>query len=220
MKARSVSSCVIAMLLISGCAAHRVVTAVPPAGSMAAPVVVAEAVREARPDDYLRIIFVPAGVTVTSVAKPGALRGFATATAIYSPPLKLEDFPYYSGLVYDDQETLVAMRCRPPNPEKVDAVLATWPNVFAAVQRDVPLAGGDCDSSPPDPDKQVACFAKGFSDPAGTVVPTSLAHTFGYAGTLFDAGHTTMAKWLQQKLWDLSRVRRDGLLGQGFLLHR
>ena len=44
---------------------------------------------------------------------------------------------------------------------------------------------------------QVACFAKAFSDPAGTAVPTSLAHTFSYAGTLYDANHAELAKWLQ-----------------------
>jgi len=197
MKARSFLGCLSAVLLISGCAAHRVAT-VPPPAPAAAPVVVAEAVREAAPNDYLRIVFPPAGVEVTSIAKPGALRGFATATPLYAPPLTLEDFPYYSGLAYSDTNTLVAMRCRPPNPEKVDAVLATWPNVFAAVQRDVPLAAGDCDSSLPDPDKQVACFAKGFSDPAGATVPTSLARTFSYAGTLYDGKHAALANWLQQ----------------------
>ena len=198
MKARSFLSCMSAALLISGCAAHRVATAVPPMGASAAPVVVADSVREAPPNDYMRVSFLAAGTPVTSLSRPGALRAFVTATPIYSPPLKLEDFPYYSGLAYDDNRVLVAMRCRPPNPEKVDAVLATWPNVFAAVQRDVPLAGSDCDSSPPDPDKQVACFAKGFSDPAGTVVPTSLARTFSYAGTLYDGNHAALAKWLQQ----------------------
>ena len=90
---------------------------------------------------------------MTSIAKPGALRGFVTATVLYSPPLRVEDYPKFSGLENDDSKVLVAMRCRPPNPEKVDAVLATWPNVFAAVERDVPAATSDCDSSPPDPDK-------------------------------------------------------------------
>jgi len=196
MKPRSFLSCVSMVLLISGCAAHRVATA--PINAAAAPVVVADSVREALPNDYLRVSLLAADTKVTSLSRPGALRAFATATPLYSPPLKLEDVPYYSGLAYNDKDTLVAMRCRPPNPEKVDAVLATWPNVFAAVQRDVPLAAGDCDSSPSDPDKQVACFAQAFSDPAETVVPTSLARTFSYAGTLYDGNHATLANWLQQ----------------------
>jgi hypothetical protein len=199
MQARISSGWVSAVLLLSGCAAHRVATVAPPAGATPAPVVVAETVREAVPNDYLRVSFLPAGVPVTSIAKPGALRGFMTATVLYSPPLKVEDYPKYSGLENDDSKVLVAMRCKPRDPQEADAVLATWPNVFAAVQRDVALAPNDCASSPPDPDKQMACFAKGFSDPAETAVPASLAHTFSYAGTLYDAQHAVLAKWLQDK---------------------
>jgi hypothetical protein len=193
-RARSFSGCVIAVMMMSGCAAHRAATA--PVN--AAPVVVAEAVREAAPNDYMRVGFLPLGASVTSIAKPGALRGFVTATVLYSPPLIVEDYPKFSGLENDDSKVLVAMRCKPPNPEKADAVLATWPNVFAAVKRDVPLAAGDCDSTPLDPGKQVACYAQAFSDPAETVVPASLARTFSYAGTLYDGNHAALATWLQQ----------------------
>lgn len=188
-----------ALLLISGCAAHRVATVGAPIAGGAAPVVVADSVRESLPNDYLRVSFLPAGVPVTSIAKPGALRGFVTATALYSPPLTVEDYPKYSGLENEDGKVLVAMRCKPPDPSKVDAVLATWPNVFAAVQRDVPVAPGECDTTPSDPGKQVACFAKGFSDPAESAVPTALAHTFSYAGALYDGMHVTLAQWLQDK---------------------
>lgn len=162
-----------------------------------APVVVSDTDREALPNDYLRITFVPAGVAVTTLSKPGALRAFATATPLYLPPLKLADFPYYSGLINDDKNVLVAMRCRPQEPSTVDAVLATWPNVFIAVQRDVPLAANAC-AQPADAATQMACFAKAFTDPPETSVPTSLAHTFSYAGTLYDADHTALAQWLQR----------------------
>ena len=198
MRARIFLACA-SILVLSGCAEHRVAKVAPPGTSAAAPVVVADSVREAVPNDYMRVGFLPAGTPVTSIAKPGALRGFVTATVLYSPPLTVEDYPKYSGLVNDDNKVLVAMRCKPPDPAKADVALATWPNVFAAVLRDVALAPNDCDSSPPDPDKQVACFAKGFDDPAATAVPTSLARTFGYAGKLYDADHAAMAQWLQAK---------------------
>ncbi len=187
------------MLLLSGCAAHRaaVTTPAPPSTAAAAPVVVTDTVREAVPNDYMRVIFVPPGTQVTTIAGPKAKRAFVTATALYVPPLKLEEYPYYSGLINDDSKELVAMRCRAPRPEAVDAVLAIWPNVFEAIQRDVPLAPGECDATPSSPDKQMACFAKGYSDSPATVVPTSLAHTFGYAGTLYDGSHPALAKWLQ-----------------------
>ncbi|MBV8438832.1 MAG: hypothetical protein JOY95_15105 [Silvibacterium sp.] len=159
----------------------------------AAPVVLAEKVREAAPNDYLRVGFLAPGTEVTSIARPGALRGFMTATVLYSPPLTVEDYPTYSGLVNDDSKVLVAMRCKPTDPATVDAVLATWPNVFSAVLRDV----GECDASSSDPGKEMACFAKGFSDPAETAVPAALARTFNYAGTIYDSSHGALAKWLQ-----------------------
>ena len=204
MTARIFLGCLSAVLslVLSGCAEHRVATAKPPvAGSStaAAPVVVVEGVREAAPNDYLRVSFLPAGVPVTTIAKPGALRGFMTATVLYSPPLTVAEYPKYSGLENDDSKVLVAMRCKPPDPQKVDAVLATWPNVFAAVLRDVAVHPGECDSAPIDPGKQVACYAKGFNDPAETAVPNSLARTFGYAGALYDGNHAAMTKWLQDK---------------------
>lgn len=186
-------SCVGIALLASGCAAHRVTataTALPP-------VVETATVRESLPGDYLRVSFLPASVRVTSLSRPGALRAFATATPLFSPPLKLEELPPYSGLVNDDNSVLVAMRCRPKNPETVDALLATWPNVFLAIQRDVPLDSGACAAEPASPATQAACFARAFADPPQTTVPTSLARTFSYAGKLYDTDHAALAKWLQ-----------------------
>src|SRR5580692_2516306 len=100
-------------LCASGCAAHQTPVAVVPT---APPVVTAGAVREALPNDYLRVSFLPAGVQVASLSRPGAIRAFATATPLYVPPMRLKDLPYYSGLVNNDAQVLVAMRCRPPQP--------------------------------------------------------------------------------------------------------
>jgi len=186
-------ACASALLFVSGCAAHHATIS----AAIAPPVVVADSVRESLPNDYLRVSFLAAGTRVTSLSRPGALRAFATATALFSPPLKLKDLPYYSGLVYDDKSVLVAMRCRPPHPETVDAVLATWPNVFLAIQRDVPLDPVACQSVATNASTQAACFALAFRDPPATAVPTSLAHTFSYAAMLYDADHRALAKWLQ-----------------------
>ncbi|HWF04283.1 MAG TPA: hypothetical protein VHA06_11375 [Candidatus Angelobacter sp.] len=181
-----------AVILLSGCAVHRTGAA----NSTQAPVIVFNSVRESLPGDYLRVSFLPAGVAVTSLSRPGALRAFTTATVLYLPPLKLAEMPYYSGLANNDQNTLVAMRCRPTNPETVDAVLATWPNIFSAVQRDVPLPPGACDA-PKDTATQMACYAKGFTDHAVTKVPPALAHTLSYAAMLYDNDHIPLAQWLQ-----------------------
>jgi len=178
---------------VCGCARHNVQAAVP----AQAPVVVSGSVREGLPNDYLRVSFLPAGVKPTSLSRPGALRAFATATPLYEPPLRVKDLPYYSGLANDDTRVLVAMRCRPPQPGKVDAVLATWPNVFLAIQRDVPVQSNDCATPPADTAMQMACYARAFSDPPATAVPVALARTFDYAAVLYDGGHAAMAKWLQ-----------------------
>jgi hypothetical protein len=167
--------------------------------ALAPPVVQAGAVRETLPNDYLRVSFLPAGVAVTSLSRPGALRAFVTATPLFTPPLKLTDLPAYSGLVNNDKSDLVAMRCRPPSPEAVDALLATWPNVFLAIERDVPAPPAACASAPAEVATQAACYARGYTDLPGSSVPTSLARTFNYAGAIFDADHSALAGWLKDK---------------------
>lgn len=168
------------------------------AAAQTAPVVTDANVRETLPNDYLRISYLPASVPVTSLARPGALRGFVTATPMFTPALRVADLPAYSGLVNNDQNDLVVLRCQPPQPEMVDAVLATWPGVFAALQRDLPLAANACTTPSPDVPTQLACYARGFSDQPGTAAPVVLSHALSYAAVLFDAGHTAAAQWLRQ----------------------
>ena len=164
-----------------------------------APVVVSGAIREALPGDYLRVAFLPAGVNPTCLSRCDAKRAFATATPLYQPPLKLANLPPYSGLVNDDANVLVAMRCRPSDAANVDAVLATWPNVFAAILRDFPLKPGDCDGTPVDPAIKAACYAQAFNDQPSGDVPSALARTFSYAGVLFDGSHKDITDWLKSK---------------------
>jgi hypothetical protein len=172
------------------------------------PALATDHVRESTPNDFLRVTFVPAGVAVTTLARPGSLRAFATATAFYEPPLALKDFPLYSGLVNDDSKTLIAMRCQPPHPEAVDALLATWPNVFTAIQRDLPPESRTCNaenapgtaanSTASTDDQRAFCFAHTYSDEPGDTVPISLAHTFSFAAQAF-AADSTLAAWLKTR---------------------
>jgi hypothetical protein len=167
------------------------------------PATITEALREETPNDFLRVTFVSAGTSVTSLARPGAQRAFATATRFYLPPLPLKEFPLYSGLVNEDNKTLVALRCRPAHPETVDAVLATWPNLFHAIDRDLHRDPEECSAntspSASDPDLEAFCFAHAYTDPAGSTVPRTLADTFDYAAQAFDAQHTQLADWLRTK---------------------
>lgn len=187
------------IVFTAGCAAHRAARSRPTslAPTIAAPAVVVDNIRESLPGDYLRISFVSAGVQVTSISRPGSLRGFATATAQYQPPLALRNFPAYSGLIYDDKKVLVAMRCRPPDPVKVDALLATWPNIFLAIEHDMPDQGHDCASPQPNLPAKAACFAKSFDAPADTSATRSLAHAFDFAERLDQPENADLRKWLQ-----------------------
>jgi hypothetical protein len=181
------------------------------------PAEVTEFVREQPQNDFLRLVHFDckgdktceSGIGVTTLARTDsdpqktALRAFATATDFYQSPLPLSEFPHYSGLVIGDNETVFALRCRPPHPEKVDAVLATWPSLFHAIERDVhgdPTRCADnAASSTPDPDMQAFCFAHGYSDPPGATVPMTLATTFDYAEQAFDSKHLPLAAWLKAK---------------------
>ena len=159
---------------------------------------ITDATREDTPNDFLRVTFVSAGTPVTTLNRPGSLRAFATATAFYEPPLTLKEFPLYSGLVNDDSKTLVAMRCQPPRRETTDAVLATWPNVFAAIQRDLGIDPAKCDAPAADDDTRAFCFAHSYTNEAGDNVPISLAHSMSYASKAFEA-YSPLAAWLKNK---------------------
>lgn len=183
--------------LALGCSSHKI--PVSNSSQRMAPAEVTRAVRESVPNDYLRVIYVPKGVDVHSLSKPGALRAFATASPLFSPPLVLASYPPYSGLVDNEQSTLIAMRCRPQDPKVVDALLATWPNVFSAVKEDLPVKQEECSASGQSATTALGCFAAAYSDPASSAVPVALDQTFHYAAMLFDPSHTALASWLKDK---------------------
>lgn len=195
------SACVFALLcslLQAGSFAQASREAKKPAEDAAT---ITDNLRETTPNDFLRVTYVPAGVSVTSLARPGALRAFATATEFYLPSMPLKEFPTYSGLVNDDTQTLVALRCRPPHPEAVDTELATWPNLFLAIGRDVHRDPAECSaaSNASDPELQAFCFAHAYIDPAGSTVPKTLAATFDYAAQAFDGQHAQLTTWLRSQ---------------------
>jgi hypothetical protein len=161
-----------------------------------APVLVVNRVRETNPNDFLRVSFFPKPTPVTTLGRPGATRAFATATAQYAPPLTLQQMPLYSGLEDQPASIMVALRCRATDPAAVDATLATWPNVFAAILRDHPVTTSDC-AAPTDPQTQVSCFAKAYVENPGSNAPIMIAEAFEYATKLFDSTHTSLAQWLQ-----------------------
>ncbi len=87
-------------------------------------------------NDFLRLLFVPSGVKPTSLGVPSALRVFVTASDFFRPPMPLGTVTDYPGLVNRDDQDVVALRCTPSDPAKVEPILATWPNVLAKMQSD------------------------------------------------------------------------------------
>lgn len=151
----------------------------------------------AQTNDFLRFSWVSPGTPVTSLGRPGALRAFMTATSFFQPALPLSQTATYPGLEEQAAQDLVVLRCIPPEREKVDAILATWPNVFAAVQRDVGPQGLSCPYTGNSADNEIYCIAKQFDDTPSGVVVTTLANVLATANTLFDSAHPELAKWLK-----------------------
>lgn len=78
----------------------------------------------------------------------------------------MEEIVNYAGGVDHPDQFLGVMRCRPPDPAKVEPILATWPNVFKALTTDLSkkFTPADCpdDFSKLPPDNQVYCIALNF----------------------------------------------------------
>lgn len=147
--------------------------------------------------DFLRVSYVSSTTDVQSLGRPGALRAFVTATRFFQPAVPLAQMVTYPGLADQPAQDMVAMRCVSPSQEKVDAFLATWPNVFAAVQRDLAGRGFSCPSAAGAGDNEVYCIARQFSDTPNGVVVTTLANALDAANTLFDPAFAERAAWLR-----------------------
>jgi len=148
--------------------------------------------------DFMRISFVAPQTEVASLGRPGALRVFVTATVFFQPAMPVSEMATYPGLTDQPAQDLIAMRCVAPRQVVVDAFLATWPNVFAALQRD--LAGKDlsCPSPADAAENEIYCIARQFDDRQSGVVVTTLAGMINAGNTLFDAGHPERAAWLSR----------------------
>ena len=130
-------------------------------------------------NDFERIIYVKSTQSVTSIGRNNNVqkRAFVGATLYYEPAMPVQDVLRFAGGDANPAYDLVAMRCRPPDPTKTQAVLATWPNVFKALVADLgttyspsvcPAAAGDT------ADKKVYCAALGFVDQPNIQVPLAL----------------------------------------------
>lgn len=170
--------------------------------------------------DFERLFFVSTtAAPVTNIGRTdksykGKLvqaRAFMSATVLYQPALSVIQNAHYVGGddTKPDQSDLVAMRCRPRDPDQLQAILATWPNVFKAASTDLAdlmdYTPGDCPTPDLDAgypvDQRMYCKSQSFSDQSNTMVPLSLqpaidtgAAIFQFTGTPFlPTGSTTGA---------------------------
>jgi hypothetical protein len=129
-------------------------------------------------NDFERIIYVSPTQTVTTIGRNNNVqkRAFMSATIYYEPAMPVQDVVRYVGSDANPAYDLVAMRCRPRDPTKTQARLATWPNVFKSLVDDLGYSSTACPAAPGDTvDKKVYCAAFSFSDQSNTQVPLTLA---------------------------------------------
>jgi hypothetical protein len=129
-------------------------------------------------NDFTRIIYVAPAQSVTTLGKNNNVqkRAFVSATVYYEPAMPVQDLVHDVGADIKPAYDLVAMRCRPPDPTKTQALLATWPNVFKALIDDLGYTPTACPASTADAvDKQVYCAALSYSDSSNPQVPLTLA---------------------------------------------
>ncbi|MDX2166310.1 MAG: hypothetical protein SF182_04580 [Deltaproteobacteria bacterium] len=124
--------------------------------------------------DFLRLIFVPSSVQVTTLGGPRAVRVFVAASSYFTPALPLDEVAAYLGVPDNPALDLVALRCTPSPDSAVDARFASWPHVFDIVRADL---AGQYTCPPPSgaaPENSVYCVAAGYSDPPLHVVARGL----------------------------------------------
>lgn len=147
-------------------------------------------------NDYLRMSFLSdPNLVPTTVARPGALRAFFTASRFFEPPIPLANTTSYVGIAVQETQNLAVFRCRPPDPTV--AVLATWPNVMNLLQDDLGTRFS-CPPSRTSAENQVFCIAAAYFDSPEPSVTRTLENTYIFAGELFDPAFPERANVLMQ----------------------
>lgn len=144
--------------------------------------------------DFLRIVWVPPGLKITTLGKPKAKRAFFTATSFLDPPATVDEVVSFVGNYYHYGQDLGVMVCRPPvaDASKTDPTLATWPNVLPIVKSDL----GDCTASTLTPgEREICAVAERYQDRKFVVYARGLRHTLALAAQMFRTEHSQNALW-------------------------
>ncbi|HXZ87899.1 MAG TPA: hypothetical protein VEF07_04975 [Candidatus Binataceae bacterium] len=148
-------------------------------------------------NDFLRIVWVPNGTSVTYIGRQGVnLRAFFTATGFVTPRITLDEYLALVGNYYHDGQDAVLMRCKPQADQRQNLapIIATWPNVFAAIVAD--LGGRSYTCPAPDPtngDNLIYCVAIAYADSAQSVFVTGLESALSLATQLYATSPSSTA---------------------------
>jgi hypothetical protein len=164
--------------------------ALPPFGSTTAGIT--DASRDADTyGDFLRAIWVSPGTQVTYLGRNDSsvknLRAFFTATTFVSPAVTVDQYLALVGNYYPSGQDLVLMRCKPSTDQHqaLSPILATWPNVFAAITNDFQGSGYPCPPNPADGNNVMFCAAQGYQDSQQAVFVTGLSTVLTSANEIF-----------------------------------
>lgn len=139
-------------------------------------------------NDFLRIVWVPHGTSVTYIGRQGVnLRVFFTATTFIKPRITLDEYLSLVGNYYHDGQDAVLMRCQPQPDQRQNLapIIATWPNVFAAIAADLGSRGYTCPAAPTNGDNVIYCIAVQYTDSAQSVFVTGLESALSLATQLY-----------------------------------
>jgi hypothetical protein len=146
-------------------------------------------------DDFLRAVWVAPGTPVTFIGRNDQfvknLRAFFTATSFLRPDVTVDQYVDLVGNVFQTQNDLVLMRCRPSEAQRaaLDPFLATWPNVFDAIAADF-QGTYSCPPVPTDGNNVIYCAALNYQtnyrDLTQSVFPVAMQNLFDIAGPLSD----------------------------------
>lgn len=144
--------------------------------------------------DFLRIVWVPSGLKVTTLGKPTAKRVFVTAASFLDPPATVDEVVNFVGNYYHYNQDFAVMVCRPPIAEraKTEPKLATWPNVLPIIKKDL----GDCAAGTLTPgEREICTVAERYRDRKFDIYARGLRRTLNVASQLFETTESQNALW-------------------------
>lgn len=141
-------------------------------------------------NDFLRIVYLPAGVTPTTLGAPGAIRVFVAASAYFVPALALAEVATFLGVPDVADLDLIGMRCEPDPPAALDAQLVDLAACIGRHPRrsEWPVHLSAAAGAPPE--NAAYCIAAAYRDDASSVAARPLATALEFGAELLEDAAT------------------------------